>query len=270
MNDFLVEVLEFFAPLAMLYGGYLFLRGLVVYFPATPVRSWQPTTPKQHQLKTYVFPDIVLKTFEREHPEYSAEQRELAFRGLREYFVLHDLAKGEQLGMPSLLVDQAWHSFILCTREYEGFCLGLLRKMIHHCPDVDAKPQNMANASEFKPDVVNTWRAVEDFRHRFGNEAALNGPAVLFSADSTAKIDGWIWPASALERLAAEERTSRRSSATEASAAGAVMYSGAGDSAPSSSYSSSCGSSSSTCGTGDSGSSCGGSGCGGGGGCGGG
>lgn len=35
---------------------------------------------------------------------------------------------------PSIVVDAAWHEFILCTREYERICTTYFGKFIHHSP----------------------------------------------------------------------------------------------------------------------------------------
>ncbi len=38
---------------------------------------------------------------------------------------------------PSLLVDLAWHEFILFTKTYEKFCTQKFDRFIHHSPDDD-------------------------------------------------------------------------------------------------------------------------------------
>lgn len=45
---------------------------------------------------------------------------------------------------PSLLVDLAWHEFILFTKSYHHFCTTKLGKFIHHTPD-DNKVSNNRN-----------------------------------------------------------------------------------------------------------------------------
>jgi hypothetical protein len=35
---------------------------------------------------------------------------------------------------PSILVDNAWHELILCTREYERVCWQYFGKFLHHSP----------------------------------------------------------------------------------------------------------------------------------------
>lgn len=39
---------------------------------------------------------------------------------------------------PSLLIiDEMWHCFVLCTRDYADFCSRYLGEFIHHSPNVD-------------------------------------------------------------------------------------------------------------------------------------
>ena len=56
------------------------------------------------------------------HPGLSARDADLVLHGLRQFFLAH-LRSGRQfVGMPSKVVDTAWHEFILFTRHYDKFC----------------------------------------------------------------------------------------------------------------------------------------------------
>ena len=37
--------------------------------------------------------------------------------------------------VPTRLLDEAWHAFILHTREYAEYCSGRFGKLIHHIPE---------------------------------------------------------------------------------------------------------------------------------------
>ncbi len=39
------------------------------------------------------------------------------------------------LGMPSRLVDEAWHEFLLDSLSYVGFCDVAFGEYLHHTPD---------------------------------------------------------------------------------------------------------------------------------------
>lgn len=50
---------------------------------------------------------------------------------------------------PSVVVDIGWHTFILYTREYAGFCERVAGRFLHHEPtDVPGDANNGVNDSE--------------------------------------------------------------------------------------------------------------------------
>jgi hypothetical protein len=67
-------------------------------------------------------------------PQLSKEQRSLVLDGLREYFQLCRMANRRLVAMPSQAVDDAWHEFILFTRQYQQFCDRGLGRFLHHTP----------------------------------------------------------------------------------------------------------------------------------------
>lgn len=48
-------------------------------------------------------------------------------------FLLQVAVSGEDRS-PDPTVDQAWHAFLLCTRDYARFCQDVLGKFVHHDP----------------------------------------------------------------------------------------------------------------------------------------
>ncbi len=60
-----------------------------------------------------------------------------------------DTSKPEKLVIfPQLLaIDEMWHAFILCTREYADFCHWAFGKFIHHVPNT--AHENILPQSEF-------------------------------------------------------------------------------------------------------------------------
>jgi hypothetical protein len=51
-----------------------------------------------------------------------AHEVKVALAGLREWYLACLDAPGESLGMPSRVVDIAWHEMILMTRTYHAYC----------------------------------------------------------------------------------------------------------------------------------------------------
>jgi hypothetical protein len=63
----------------------------------------------------------------------------LVMMGLKQYFQVCNLAGKQFVSMPSQVVDDAWHEFILFTRQYQIFCKGAFGRFLHHVP-ADAMP----------------------------------------------------------------------------------------------------------------------------------
>lgn len=65
------------------------------------------------------------------------------------------------------MVDEMWHAFILCTREYEAFCKRFLGTFIHHAPDVAR-----IATSETKPDLDALEHTVRFVCEQLGEKTA--------------------------------------------------------------------------------------------------
>jgi hypothetical protein len=86
-------------------------------------------------------------------PELTPDQREQVFRGLRDYFHLCNTAGQRMVAMPSQVVDDAWHEFILFTRQYDQFCRNAFGRFLHHTP-AEAMPSPTAASNGIK----RAWR----------------------------------------------------------------------------------------------------------------
>jgi hypothetical protein len=90
-------------------------------------------------IRDYEFPAELDRRLAAEHPEWSPTQRRQVLDGLREFFLAclaaRQRRRGEPLGMPSKAVDEAWHAFILMTREYTSFCVHAFGRYLHHTPE---------------------------------------------------------------------------------------------------------------------------------------
>jgi len=62
-----------------------------------------------------------------------------ALDGLDAWFIARLHAENRMIGMPSKIVDVAWHEFILRTREYTNFCDRAFGAYLHHTPDSTMK-----------------------------------------------------------------------------------------------------------------------------------
>ena len=84
-------------------------------------------------VESYEFP-AALSSKLREHFETEYEIQ-VALEGLREWYLACLSAPGESLGMPSRVVDIAWHEMILMTRAYHAFCERAFGYYLHHSPE---------------------------------------------------------------------------------------------------------------------------------------
>lgn len=159
-------------------------------------------------LHAYVFPQLVHDVFEHGHPELTQTQSELAFQGLREFFMLLWLddyrTQRQSIGMPSVLVDEAWHAFVLCTEEYQSFCQRFFGRMMHHRPDPSAQPDTMHASSAFSAATMRAWETFRGAQRHYPDFFRLTtaGYPLLFETDRIAGLAlGWIWTEAALSEL---------------------------------------------------------------------
>ena len=121
--------------------GFLFVVMVVVLVLGTAVHR----KAKARELVTrgafiaaYSFPPELDRRLARRLPQLSAEQRRLVLEGLRQYFLLVVGSRrgriARYLGMPSKAVDEAWHEFIVMTRDYAAFCQRAFGQYLHHRP----------------------------------------------------------------------------------------------------------------------------------------
>lgn len=83
----------------------------------------------------YRFPAHIEKRVRRRYPNLDDEDWKLVDQGLREWFVCCAWRGLRVLGMPSRLVDDAWHEFILDSVSYVNFCEGAFEEYLHHTPE---------------------------------------------------------------------------------------------------------------------------------------
>lgn len=104
-------------------------------------------------IKAYHFHNSITKKLLSKYPHLTNEQTHLVFRGLRDYFLMCNCAGSNMVAMPSQVVDDAWHEFILFTRAYKRFCHKGLGRFLHHTPAEAMSAPTMATES-----IKRAWR----------------------------------------------------------------------------------------------------------------
>ncbi|MDP1664627.1 MAG: hypothetical protein Q8L79_05815 [Methylobacter sp.] len=111
---------------------------------------------KARQLKyieQYHFHKGIRHKLSQKHPQLSEQQLDMVFQGLRDYFRICHRAKKRRVSMPSQVIDDAWHEFILSTRIYEKFCTKALGRFLHHTP-----AEAMSTPTLAKDGIKRSWR----------------------------------------------------------------------------------------------------------------
>jgi hypothetical protein len=104
-------------------------------------------------IDTYPFQRFLDKRLAVKRPELTPAQREMVFDGLKAYFHLCNTAGRKMVAMPSQVVDDAWHEFILFTRQYKTFCQQALGRFLHHTP-----AEAMASPTIAQDGIKRAWR----------------------------------------------------------------------------------------------------------------
>jgi hypothetical protein len=138
-------------------------------------------------IESYAFPPS-LRDKLRERLD-SDDQVDVALEGLREWYLACLDAPGEMLGMPSRVVDLAWHEMILMTRAYHAFCERAFGHYLHHSPE--------AVMEEPLDDSLARTLAVLE-----GRSITAAGVPLLFAIDGQLRVeDGFIWGDDDIGRL---------------------------------------------------------------------
>lgn len=116
-------------------------------------------------------------------PELDAAQRTGVLDALRDYFIFCHQAGRRMLAMPSQAVDDAWHEFILFTRQYDSFCRHAFGRFLHHTP-----AEAMSSPTQASNGIKRAWRLA--CRHEGINPRQPERLPRLFALDATLGIAG--------------------------------------------------------------------------------
>ncbi|WP_127477448.1 glycine-rich domain-containing protein [Sulfurivermis fontis] len=129
----------------------------------------------------FAFHPAVLNKLREVRPGLTTAQEELVLAALRDYFHLCNMAGRRMVAMPSQVVDDAWHAFILFTRAYEQFCRRAFGRFLHHTP-----AEAMAAPTLAQDGIRRAWR-LACARDGIDPKQPLRLP-LLFSIDSDLAI----------------------------------------------------------------------------------
>jgi hypothetical protein len=96
-------------------------------------------------VRTYKLPRGLLNKLAERRPGLTRKECALVSRGLRQFFVAYLMSGRKYVSMPSQVVDELWHEFILYTRDYERFCRRAFGSFLHHTPAVALSQSAQSN-----------------------------------------------------------------------------------------------------------------------------
>lgn len=125
---------------------------LVLLFVSIIIYSNWVRHVRRRFLDQFQMPESVVARFRKKHPNLSGAQERSVIEGLLQYFQVCQRARGKFVSMPSQVVDDLWHEFILFTRLYEQFCKKALGKYLHHTP-----AEAMSSPNQVSAGIRRTW-----------------------------------------------------------------------------------------------------------------
>lgn len=134
----------------MIWTTLLFAIFIIFFF------VWQQKAKNRQRIKYiegYFFHKGIRKKLSEKHPQLTDEQLDLVFNTLKDYFQICIMANKQMIAMPSQVVDDAWHEFILSTRFYSIFCKKALGRFLHHTPT-----EAMNSATYAQQGIKRVWR----------------------------------------------------------------------------------------------------------------
>jgi hypothetical protein len=106
------------------------------------VYSWDKSIrlKRREFIRTYRWPPGLFDRLGARHPGLTSADADAVARALRQFFEAYLLSDRKFVAMPSQVVDDLWHEFILYTRDYEQFCKRAFGRFMHHTPAVAMGP----------------------------------------------------------------------------------------------------------------------------------
>ncbi|MBL8259792.1 MAG: hypothetical protein JNM60_08300 [Candidatus Competibacteraceae bacterium] len=134
-----------------LLGGLLFASGLgaVLHLARRGARRRE----RERHIRNHAFPKPLLDALLTAHPHLEERDACRVVEALRIYFLVHARTAPAVIGMPSRVVDDLWHAFILDTKSYHAFCKHAFGGYFHHIPAARVTADMSSDAA-----LRRTWR----------------------------------------------------------------------------------------------------------------
>ena len=109
---------------------------------------WQRSTAlrREAHIRRAPLPPGLFDKLRARHPQLSQKDCQLVAQGLRQFFLAHLKSGRKFVSMPSQVVDDLWHEFILYTQHYDAYCKSAFGRFLHHSPAVVLGSDRQRNA----------------------------------------------------------------------------------------------------------------------------
>jgi hypothetical protein len=91
---------------------------------------------REVHIRLFTLPAGLLLKLIKKHPNLALADAQLVDKAMRQFFLAYHFSNYRFVAMPSEVVDDLWHEFILYTRTYELFCKQAFGRFFHHSPAV--------------------------------------------------------------------------------------------------------------------------------------
>ena len=91
---------------------------------------------RESYIRDFQFPRGLNRRLSHHHPHLTQEQIQHVVDGLRQFFRIYLRSGRKNIAMPSQVVDDLWHEFILYTKAYQSFCNKAFGQFLHHTPAI--------------------------------------------------------------------------------------------------------------------------------------
>jgi len=125
---------------------------ILLLIAATLWRNWSRRR-RESYIENFPYQRMLDKRLEARRPELTESQRNEVFSALIDYFSICNKAGRRMVAMPSQVVDDAWHEFILFTRQYDKYCRNAFGRFLHHTP-----AEAMSTPTQASDGLRRAWR----------------------------------------------------------------------------------------------------------------
>ena len=142
---------------------------------------------RDRYIRDFALPKGLYERLKKRRPELEVKDCALVARGLRQFFLAYLHSGRKFVSMPSQVVDDLWHEFILYTKAYDAFCRQAFGGFLHHTPAVALGAEKRDNQGLRRA----WWYACKE--ENINPAQALRVP-LLFALDGKLGIgDGFIY-----------------------------------------------------------------------------